>query len=47
MRIVFKVLERSKYYPLDDSNEKLEMTLEMLLKIFAQESQFYKGVMKM
>ena len=29
---MFKVLERSIEYPLDNSNEKLEMTVEILLK---------------
>ena len=32
MRITFKVLEKSIIYPLDNANEKLEMTVEMLLK---------------
>ena len=29
---MFKVLEKSKTYPLDNSNEKLEMAVEMQLK---------------
>ena len=44
---MFTVVERSIIYPLDNSNEKLEMTVEMLIKIFARESQFYKSAMKM
>ena len=32
MRIMFEVLEKSIVYPLDNSNKKLEMTVEMLLK---------------
>ena len=32
MRIMFEVLEKSIIYPLDNSNEKLKMTVEMLLK---------------
>ena len=32
MKIMFKVLEKSMIYPLDIANEKLEMTVEMLLK---------------
>ena len=47
MRMVFKVLEISIIYPLDYSNEKLEMTVEMLLRMFTRESKFYKCVMKM
>ena len=43
---MFKVLERSIIYPFNNNNEKLEMIVEMLLKIH-WESQFYKGVMKM
>ena len=32
MRIMFEVLEKSILYPLDNSNEKLEMTVEMLFR---------------
>ena len=32
MRIMFKVLKKSIIYPLDNSQEKLEMTVEMLFK---------------
>ena len=47
MRIMFKVLERSIIYPLDNNNEKLEVIVEMLLKKIDGESQFCKGLMKM
>ena len=44
---MFEELDRSITY-FNNSNEKLEITVEMLLKkTFARESQFYKGVMKM
>ena len=46
MRIMFKVLERSIIYPLDNSNEKQEMTVEMLFKMFARDCHLYKSVMK-
>ena len=29
---MFKVLEKSIIYPLDNANEKLEMTVKMILK---------------
>ena len=41
MRIMFKVLERSIVHPLDNSNGKLKMKVELLLNIFARESQLY------
>ena len=40
MRTMFKVLENSIIYPLDNSNEKLEMTVEMLLKYLLANSNY-------